>query len=86
MEDLQLPIAEVFTDTIQGEGATTGRLSSFVRFVGCHRSCSYCDTKYAWKLEGEKAHLETIQAILLTAKARNLVLTGGEPLLHQDKP
>lgn len=86
---MSIPITELYTDTIQGEGSTIGKLCSFVRFTGCHRSCSWCDTPHTWRkgeVETTKMTVEEVVTELYKGKARTLILTGGEPLLHQDKP
>jgi len=86
---LKAPITELYTDTVQGEGSTIGKLSSFVRFTGCHRSCAWCDSSHTWKpgsIQTTKMPVEDILTKLRSGKAKNIILTGGEPLLHQDKP
>ena len=89
-----LPVSEVFS-TIQGEGRLTGHPSTFVRLLGCNLSCSWCDTPYTWRddelaksppVHMELSHLTSIIARnvpLSGPKTQNLVMTGGEPLLHR---
>jgi 7-carboxy-7-deazaguanine synthase len=72
-----LQVSEIFY-SIQGEGATTGRATAFIRLGGCTLGCQWCDTKYTWR--GAPAWDEA--AILATVKAyptRRVVVTGGEP-------
>lgn len=83
-----LPLSEAFGPTIQGEGPAAGQSAIFVRFGGCNLSCSWCDTPYTW--DPKRFDLrEEISRVPLTSiwkKARGtkiVVLTGGEPLLHQ---
>jgi 7-carboxy-7-deazaguanine synthase len=77
-----LPLMEDFY-TIQGEGAHTGEAAYFIRLAGCDVGCSWCDVKESWD---EKNHRrETIGQIAMRAKsfhARAVVVTGGEPLMH----
>jgi 7-carboxy-7-deazaguanine synthase len=40
-------VNEVF-DSLQGEGAHTGRPCTFLRLQGCPVGCPWCDTKYTW--------------------------------------
>lgn len=42
---------EIFR-SIQGEGASQGRLSTFVRLARCNLHCVWCDTPYTWNYEG----------------------------------
>ena len=75
-------VSEVFT-SIQGEGATVGTPSVFIRLQGCSIGCTWCDTKYSWNPAGGKA--TTLGALLHTVEtspARTVVVTGGEPLQH----
>jgi 7-carboxy-7-deazaguanine synthase len=80
-------IAEVFR-SLQGEGPSLGTPSTFVRLQGCTVGCQWCDTKYSWPADGGTA---MSWAALLDAvaagrdqHARNVVVTGGEPLEHPD--
>ncbi len=42
---------EIF-QSIQGEGASMGRLRTFVRLSGCNLHCTWCDTPYTWNWTG----------------------------------
>ncbi|MPZ66180.1 MAG: 4Fe-4S cluster-binding domain-containing protein [Pseudonocardiaceae bacterium] len=85
-----LVVSEVFGPTVQGEGPSAGQRASFVRFGGCNLSCSWCDTAYTWDgrrydLRAE-LHRRPVDEVARRALAGNpplVVLTGGEPLLHQ---
>jgi 7-carboxy-7-deazaguanine synthase len=88
-----LPVSEIFGPTLQGEGPAAGRCATFVRFMGCNLSCSWCDTAYTWDatrhdLRAGTTHLSpaVIAASVTTIGAPIVVLTGGEPLLNQDRP
>ena len=72
-----LQVSEIFY-SIQGEGASCGRATAFIRLGGCTLGCQWCDTKYTWRggPVWEESHiLETIQEF----PARRVVVTGGEP-------
>ena len=80
---------EIFS-SIQGEGVTAGVPSVFIRLSGCNLSCSRCDTKYTWdwsnydpKVEVVSVDAEDVLCKVLAAPERNVVITGGEPLLQQ---
>lgn len=83
---------EVFA-TVQGEGASLGVPSVFVRLGGCNLQCSFCDTAYTWdwsrfdkKKETVDLSIDDVATLALDAAkdgVRNVVFTGGEPLLQQ---
>ena len=78
-------IVEIFPSK-QGEGLWTGVESVFVRTVGCHLRCRYCDTPYAfWESgEGEDLCVEEIAGRVMLLEKRHVVITGGEPMLHAE--
>ncbi|MEJ2411200.1 MAG: 7-carboxy-7-deazaguanine synthase QueE [Novosphingobium sp.] len=39
--------------SLQGEGVSTGRPSTFVRLSRCNLACQWCDTAYTWRFEGD---------------------------------
>ncbi|AEW92948.1 MULTISPECIES: 7-carboxy-7-deazaguanine synthase QueE [Streptomycetaceae] len=88
-----LVVAEVFGPTVQGEGPSTGRRAAFIRLGGCNLTCSWCDTPYTW--DATRYDLRTqltrqptadIAARALEGAPAVVVITGGEPLLHQHQP
>jgi organic radical activating enzyme len=80
---------EVFA-SIQGEGASAGTPSTFIRLAICNLRCSWCDTGYTWDWANysrseqvmELSVDEAFSAIAALAP-RNVVITGGEPLLQR---
>ena len=77
-----LPVMEQFY-TLQGEGAYQGQAAYFVRLGGCDVGCVWCDVKDSWD-EG-KHPLWEIKDLLSNIKdtpAKIVVITGGEPLMH----
>lgn len=72
------PVNEIF-DSIQGEGYWTGVPATFVRLQQCNLRCEWCDTKDTW--DGQYRELTSSQ-ILAEAHCERIVITGGEPLLH----
>jgi len=86
---LKLPVSEVFY-SIQGEGQTMGIPAVFLRLGGCNILCQseswICDTIEVWRkskaLPFEEVLGEEYEKLLLNHKV-HLVVTGGEPLIHQ---
>lgn len=77
-----LPVMEHFY-TLQGEGFHQGRAAYFIRLAGCDVGCVWCDVKDSW--EEEKHPRISISALLEAVKqtpAKMVVITGGEPLMH----
>jgi organic radical activating enzyme len=87
-----LKVSEIF-ESIQGEGPSAGIPCIFLRLSTCNLKCSWCDTKYTWDWENYDYNKEVkdlciediIKRIKNYSKIFNIVITGGEPLLQQDK-
>lgn len=78
----QLPVMEHFY-TIQGEGFHQGRAAYFIRLGGCDVGCTWCDVKESWDIS--KHPLFNMADLLTTIQqtaAKLVVVTGGEPLMH----
>ncbi len=86
-----IPVAEIFGPTIQGEGPHVGMQTLFVRVAGCDFKCAWCDSKFAWKIDGSIIRYGTkeLADILVqecnNSKCSNVVLTGGNPCLYDFK-
>lgn len=81
-----LPIVETF-HSVQGEGAWTGASAFFIRLALCDVGCWFCDTKESWS--AKRHPQKTIQELAEGAIAANpaiVVITGGEPLMHDLTP
>src|SRR5215203_4795010 len=79
---IKLPVMEHFY-TLQGEGVYTGKAAYFIRLGGCDVGCVWCDVKDSW--DGGKHPLWKIDDLVKTVKetpAQIVVITGGEPLMH----
>ena len=85
-----LPVMEHFY-TIQGEGFHQGRAAYFVRLGGCDVGCVWCDVKDSWDANAHpKMSIAEIAATIIentplqntTATKTLVVITGGEPLMH----
>lgn len=81
-EPLSLPVMEHFY-TLQGEGFHQGRAAYFIRLGGCDVGCVWCDVKDSWNA-GKHPLLNIADLILNIEKtpAKLVVVTGGEPLMH----
>jgi 7-carboxy-7-deazaguanine synthase len=77
-----LPINELFC-SLQGEGRLAGVPSVFVRTSGCNLRCWFCDSYHtSWEPTGDWYGVEDIVAAVDEYDANHVVLTGGEPLVH----
>ena len=77
-----LPVMEDFY-TLQGEGYHQGRAAYFIRLGGCDVGCVWCDVKDSW--DGNKFEKIEVHDLILKVKqtpAEIVVITGGEPLMH----
>ena len=77
-----LPVMEHFY-TLQGEGFHQGRAAYFIRLGGCDVGCVWCDVKDSW--DADKHPKFTVESLKLKVKetlAEMVVITGGEPLMH----
>jgi 7-carboxy-7-deazaguanine synthase len=87
-----LKVNEIFS-SIQGEGPWAGASSIFLRLSTCNLKCSWCDTKYTWDWDNydinreikEFSIDEIVEKIHVFSNINHIVITGGEPLLQQDK-
>ncbi len=78
-------VAEIFT-SVNGEGRRSGQLALFIRMSGCNLKCEYCDTEWAGG-EGKDFRMMSTEEIMDEVRrsgARNVTLTGGEPLLQKE--
>jgi 7-carboxy-7-deazaguanine synthase len=81
-EALLLPVMEHFY-TIQGEGFHQGSAAYFIRLGGCDVGCVWCDVKDSWDAEKHpKMTVDSLKLIVKNTAAQLVVITGGEPLMH----
>ena len=69
--------------TLQGEGYHQGKAAYFIRLGGCDVGCTWCDVKDSWD-EGRHP-LRKVEDLVNDVKntpAEIVVITGGEPLMH----
>lgn len=80
--EYEYPFVEMF-HSIQGEGFWSGVNAFFIRLAGCDVFCPWCDQKETWSRA--KYPLLTVENIvnnLSNINTKHIIITGGEPLLH----
>lgn len=80
-----LPLVEAF-HSVQGEGIWLGCSAYFIRLAGCDVGCPWCDTKESWHQRHERHRPAQLTADAQAAQPKFVVITGGEPLLHNLEP
>lgn len=79
----EYPVMEHFY-TIQGEGAYSGYPAYFIRLGGCDVQCFWCDVKESWDASAHpKMSVQELVNEVIQAEAPMVVITGGEPTMHQ---
>ncbi len=80
---------EIFA-SIQGEGLSAGLPSTFIRLAICNLRCTWCDTAYTWDWDRyDRAEqtmplgIENALQAITAFPPRNVVITGGEPLIQR---
>jgi 7-carboxy-7-deazaguanine synthase len=69
--------------TIQGEGYHQGKAAYFIRLGGCDVGCVWCDVKDSWDASRhEQLAIGNLQQAIKQTPAKLVVITGGEPLMH----
>ena len=71
-------IVEIF-HSVQGEGARAGIPHVFIRFGKCNLACEWCDTDFETY---EEMNVEEIVKIVNKFNCKNVIYTGGEPMLN----
>lgn len=80
------PIVEMF-HSVQGEGVWCGVSAFFIRLGGCDVGCPWCDTKVSWNPKRHpQQSVAAIADLVAQAQPRIVVITGGEPLMHDLQP
>lgn len=79
---MALRITEIFY-SLQGEATRVGLPTVFVRLTGCPLRCSWCDTTYSFT-GGEPASVDSVLAEVAKYPARQVCVTGGEPLAQKE--
>ena len=77
-----LRVSEIFL-SLQGEAATAGYPTVFVRLTGCPLRCHYCDTSYAFS-GGSMMTLGEIVEQVIGFNVAHVCVTGGEPMAQKN--
>ena len=86
LHKITYPIVEIF-HSVQGEGAWMGVNAFFIRLAGCDVGCPWCDTKKSWNASRHpQRNLEDLTAEVQGANPAIVIITGGEPLMHDLDP
>jgi len=85
-----LPIHEQFY-SFQGEGVHAGKAAYFIRTFGCPVHCPWCDSAGTWHPDYVPEKIDRIEVDQLVAaaaatQAEFVVVTGGEPAIHNLAP
>ena len=79
---MALRLTEIFF-SLQGEASRAGLPTVFVRLTGCPLRCVWCDTTYSFT-GGAPASIESVLAEVAKYPARQVCVTGGEPLAQKE--
>jgi len=80
------PVFEIF-HSWQGEGTHAGRSAFFIRLAGCPIRCPWCDSAGTWNADdAQKFSAETLAEKASAARPDFVVITGGEPAIHDLSP
>jgi len=79
---------EIFA-SLQGEGASLGKPTAFVRLSRCNLACQWCDTAYTWRFSGDnRPHRDNLaferganQLVLDEADVAERITALGQPRL-----
>lgn len=80
------PVVETFY-SLQGEGRWAGTNAFFIRLGGCDVHCPWCDQKETWRADRyPQLDASALTRLVAEHQPAMVVITGGEPLLHDLQP
>ena len=86
VKDNKILVNEVFL-SIDGEGYHAGKPAVFFRVVGCNLRCVWCDSVYTFKPEDTSVWMSVEEAVreVESFGIKHVTITGGEPLMEENK-
>ena len=86
VKDGRILVNEIF-QSIDGEGYHAGFPTVFFRTVGCNLRCVWCDSKYTFEPEKNSKWITVDEAVAAVKKygIKHITITGGEPLMEENK-
>ena len=87
---MRYPVHELF-HSWQGEGVHAGRSAFFIRTFGCPVHCPWCDSAGTWHPDKipetiKRWEVPDLVEAARAAKPDFVVITGGEPAIHNLRP
>lgn len=88
---MKYPVHEIFK-TFQGEGLRMGQAAWFIRLFGCPVHCPWCDSAGTWHPDyipnniEKLTEVEIADTLLEDTAIHFVVITGGEPAIHDLRP
>lgn len=86
VKDGKILVSEIF-ESIDGEGYHAGYPTVFFRVVGCNLRCAWCDSKYTFRADEQSRWMSVEEAFeeVRRFEINHITITGGEPLLEENK-
>lgn len=86
VKDNKILVSEIF-QSIDGEGYHAGYPTVFFRTVGCNLRCSWCDSAYTFNPDKNSKWYSVTEAIekVKSYGIKHVTITGGEPLMEENK-
>lgn len=86
VENGKILVSEVF-ESIDGEGYNAGFPTVFFRVIGCNLRCAWCDSRYTFQGDESCKWMSVEESIKLVSSynINHITITGGEPLLEENK-
>lgn len=86
VKDGKICVSEIF-ESIDGEGYHSGYPSIFFRVIGCSLRCNYCDSQHTFQPDNTCRWLTVEESVKEVERfnIKHITITGGEPLMEENK-